>query len=265
MIQIVQQDKPFKSLLQFGDGFLNKFRCAECNSPILESITFVDTPGILSGAKQRLGRNYDFAKVIRWFAYRCDRILLLFDAHKLDISDEFKDSIEVLKGHDDKIRCVLNKADSITNQQLLRVYGALMWSLGKVFKTPEVLRVYVGSFWNEPYKNTHNAELFDRESDDLIADLRGLPRHTATRKINEFMKRVRQLRVHTFICSHLKLAMPTFGKDKKKAEILANLGATFKQIANESANITQAHSAKLNKKAAKQKVCQLYLRLVYFI
>ena len=47
--------------------------------------------------------------VLKWFADRADRILLLFDAHKLDISDEFKLSIEALKGNDDKIRIVLNK------------------------------------------------------------------------------------------------------------------------------------------------------------
>jgi hypothetical protein len=35
--------------------------------------------------------------VIEWFAERADRILLLFDAHKLDISDEFKSAIESLK------------------------------------------------------------------------------------------------------------------------------------------------------------------------
>ncbi len=46
---------------------------------------------------------------MEWFAERVDRIILLFDAHKLDISDEFRRSIEALKGHDDKIRIVLNK------------------------------------------------------------------------------------------------------------------------------------------------------------
>ena len=96
----MDRTKPFRTLQKFGAGFLNKFSCAEVPAPILESITFIDTPGILSGQKQRLGRNYDFAKVVEWMAYRSDRILLLFDAHKLDISDEFKSSIEMLKGMD---------------------------------------------------------------------------------------------------------------------------------------------------------------------
>ena len=39
-----------------------------------------------------------------------------------------------------QIRIVLNKCDLVTPQQLMRVYGALMWSLGKVMDTPEVRR-----------------------------------------------------------------------------------------------------------------------------
>jgi EH domain-containing protein 1 len=85
---------------------------------LLEHITFVDTPGVLSGEKQRTQRAYDFTGVTSWFAAKCDLILLLFDPHKLDVSDEFKRVISSLRGHDDKIRVVLNKADQIDTQQV---------------------------------------------------------------------------------------------------------------------------------------------------
>lgn len=49
-------------------------------------------------------RRYDFAQVSKWFAERADLILLLFDSYKLDVSDEFKDVIEHLKQHDDKVK-----------------------------------------------------------------------------------------------------------------------------------------------------------------
>jgi len=226
--------KPFKTLTNFGMGFMNKFNVTEVPAPILESISFIDTPGILSGEKQRMGRNYEFHKIVEWFAYKSDRILLLFDAHKLDISDELKSALDCLKGHDDKVRVILNKADQVSNQQLLRVYGALMWSLGKVFKTPEVLRVYVGSFWDNEYANDHNAELFDAEGADLLSDLRSLPRHSATRKINEFVKRTRRLKVHLLIIQNLRSQVGWFGKNKSQNKMLANIGSIFREIAGKN-------------------------------
>jgi len=177
----------------------------------------IDTPGVLSGEKHRLGRSYDFTQAISWFASKVDLILLLFDAHKLDISDEFKEAIEALKGNDDKVRVVLNKCDQITTQQLMRVYGALMWSLGKVVKTPEVMRVYIGSYWDQPYRIKDNEKLFIAETKDLLDDLLALPRNSAVRKVNELVKRVRLVRCHAYIITHLRDKMPMlFGKDDTK-------------------------------------------------
>jgi len=221
--------KPFTQLTKFGMGFLNKFECAECKSPILDKVSFIDTPGILSGEKQRTGRGYDFPTMCEWFAGRCDRILLLFDANKLDISDEMSATIEQLRDNDDKIRVVLNKSD-IPTQQLVRVYGALMWSLGKVFQTPEVLRVYVGSFWDEPLQNKENEHLLELEEKDLLSDLRTLPRNVAVRKVNELIKRARKAKIHALIVLHLKEQFGVFGKGKKQAKLLENLGDEFKKI-----------------------------------
>ncbi len=47
----------------------------------------------------------------------------------------------------------------------------------KVVKTPEVLRVYIGSFWDQPLLFEDNAALFEMEEKDLMRDLKDLPRN----------------------------------------------------------------------------------------
>ncbi|OEL34299.1 EH domain-containing protein 1 [Dichanthelium oligosanthes] len=235
---------------------------------LLEHVTFVDTPGVLSGEKQRTQRSYDFTGVTSWFAAKCDLILLLFDPHKLDISDEFKRVIGSLRGHDDKIRIVLNKADQVDAQQLMRVYGALLWSLGKVLNTPEVMRVYIGyghphwrpkakyyydalvslkdtkpitsssSFNDKPIRETAagplGMELFQKEQDDLLSDLNDIPKKACDRRINEFVKRARAAKVHAHIVSHLKKEMPALmGKAKAQQKLLDSLDEQFSKVQKE--------------------------------
>ncbi|KAK0411777.1 hypothetical protein QR680_005839 [Steinernema hermaphroditum] len=231
---VVDSKKQFRALSKFGNSFLNRFQCSVLNNEVLKSVTIVDTPGILSGEKQRIDRGYDFTGVLEWFAERVDRIILLFDAHKLDISDEFKRCIEALAGNEDKIRIVLNKSDMVDHQQLMRVYGALMWSLGKVFKTPEVSRVYIGTFWDQPLQYDINRRLFQDEQHDLFADLQALPRNAALRKLNDLIKRARLAKVHAYIIAELRKQMPSMiGKEKKKKELIANLDKIFEQLQRE--------------------------------
>jgi len=223
-----QADRPFRGLSPFGNNFLSRFEGVEMDSPILNNITLVDTPGILSGQKQSIGRNYDYEQVMRWFAERADLIIIMFDAHKLDISDELKRVIEILKPHQDKMRVLLNKADAISTQQLMRVYGALMWSLGKVMMTPEVCRVYMGSFWGAPLKNKEQSALLMQEKQDLFNDIAQLPQNAVMRRINELVKRARSVKVHAYIIHYLRKQLPyTWGKREKQRRLIDRLDREF--------------------------------------
>ena len=199
---------PFGGLAKFGQHFLARFSAAffpEPTAPSLTSVvTFVDTPGVLSGEKQRVSRAYDFAKVARWFAERSELVLLLFDAHKLDISDEFRDIIAGLKGLESRVRCVLNKADQVDNERLVRVYGALMFNVGKILQTPEVVRVFIGSFWDEPLRHAEYEKVFRKDRCALIDEIEGLEASTAARKVDDLVRRGRLALVHAHLCTHIR-------------------------------------------------------------
>eukprot|EP00894_Picocystis_sp_ML_P005413 jgi/Pico_ML_1/55930/g1540.t1 len=150
----VQRDQPFSGLAKFGTAFLNKFLGAYMPSELLESITIIDTPGVLSGEKQRLERMYDFPNVVRWFAER-----------------------------------------------------------------------------DGPYESEENARLLDLERDQLIVDLKDIPRRNVARKVNEFVKRVRTAKIHMLIISALRERMPSmFGKEKKQKKLVETLEDVFFEV-----------------------------------
>uniref|UniRef100_A0A7S1AAX7 Uncharacterized protein n=1 Tax=Noctiluca scintillans TaxID=2966 RepID=A0A7S1AAX7_NOCSC len=228
---VVDTSLPFTQLAHFGNNFLARLEAARLPSPVLEGLTLIDTPGVLAGEKQRLKRGYDFEGVVKWFADRADMILLLFDVSKLDISDEFRRVIGACRGNDTKIHTILNKADGVNTQQLLRVYGALMWSLGKVLDTPEVCRVFVGSFWDEKLQHEHLRSLFEKEETDLYSRLSQLPRTVTIRKVNDLIKRARLARVHAILLDYLNSQMPSwFGQAKEQERLIANLLIVYKDI-----------------------------------
>eukprot|EP00928_Gymnodinium_smaydae_P061728 TRINITY_DN4574_c1_g1_i1.p1 TRINITY_DN4574_c1_g1~~TRINITY_DN4574_c1_g1_i1.p1 ORF type:complete len:750 (-),score=183.02 TRINITY_DN4574_c1_g1_i1:82-2331(-) len=218
----VVPDLPYQGLKKFGTSFLHKFEAAIVpDSPLLEQVSFVDTPGVLAGEKQK--REYDFLRVARWFAERSDMVLLMFDGSKLDISDEFKAVIHMLRPNPEKLRVILNKADQISTDELVRVTGALMWSLGKVVNTPEVLRVYIGSFWEEQLRDVPHKSLMERDMAALMRDLHELPQQASVRRIEEMVIRVRLLRVHICLLDRLRSEMPWFwGHAAKKRYLLDN-------------------------------------------
>ena len=102
-------ETPFYELSQFGNSFLQRFSGCEVPSNFSRGATLVDTPGVLAGKKQE-ERSYNFLEVVRWFAPRADMIMLMFDANKVDVSDEFKKVIVLLQVGNSRAILVRNSA-----------------------------------------------------------------------------------------------------------------------------------------------------------
>ena len=57
------------------------------------------------------------------------------------------------------------------------------------------------------------------------------------RKINDLIKRARLAKVHAYIIAELRKQMPSMvGKEKKKKELVQNLGVIFKNVQVHSLN-----------------------------
>lgn len=87
----------------------------------------------------------------------------------------------------------------------MRVYGALLWSMGKVFRGAEVTRVYVGSFKDEPYIRNEHEELFIKDRKVLMSKLQDLPKACSMRKVNEMVKRIRLGTINVCLLGNARL------------------------------------------------------------
>ena len=103
-----------------------------------------------------------------------------------------------------QVRVILNKADEVEPQKLMRVYGALMWSLGSIVASPEVPRVYIGSFWDAPFREGGMRGLMEAEEADLVHELASLPEDNVMNKINEIARRARLVQVHVHLMSFMR-------------------------------------------------------------
>eukprot|EP00940_MAST-03C_sp_MAST-3C-sp2_P000974 g974.t1 len=229
-------DRQFTNATRFGNSFLAKFRGVDVpKARILKKFTLIDTPGVLAGAKQR-NRSYNFERVVEWLARISDRILVLFDAHKLDVSNELCTTLRAIRPFDNKIRFVLNKADSLPSGSLFRVYGSMMWALGKAMERPEALQVFVASLHSKPLVCEDAQKPFIvAQMQQLLADLHDdLPRDAALRRLGDLARRAAEVRTHVLLVGYLKEQMPlVFGKEKARSELIRNLATVFKNVSSQ--------------------------------
>ncbi|XP_060696627.1 sarcalumenin isoform X3 [Hemiscyllium ocellatum] len=198
IVMAADSTRSFSPLEKFGQNFLEKLVGIELPHKLLERVTIVDTPGIIENRKQQ-ERGYPFNDVCQWFIDRADLIFVVFDPTKLDVGLELEMLFRQLKGRESQIRIILNKADNIATQELMRVYGALFWSLAPLINVTEPPRVYVSSFWPYEYQPDTNQNLFLKEEVSLLEDLNQVIENRLENKIAFIRQHAIRVRIHALL------------------------------------------------------------------
>lgn len=71
--------------------------------------------------------------------------------------------------------------------------------------------MYIGSFWENPWIHDENRHLFEEEETDLIVDIYRLSREGDLRKLNDVVRRAKNVKIHALIMACLRKHLPLFG------------------------------------------------------
>ena len=71
-----------------------------------------------------------------------------------------------------QVRIILNKADEITAEEMLKIQGNLVWNVSPLMASMEPPTFYAGSFWSRPYKNGAPKKLLKAQEQSLLADIK---------------------------------------------------------------------------------------------
>ncbi|KPU80423.1 uncharacterized protein Dana_GF18617, isoform C [Drosophila ananassae] len=164
-------DYTFSGLQKFGQGLEERLRGLKIKSKLLEKVNIVEIPGILEVRKQ-VSRVFPFNDACQWFIDRADIIFLVYDPAKLDVGPETEAILDQLKGREYQTRIILNKADTVKPEELLRVQGALIWNISPLMSSAQPPLMYTTSLWTNPYQDGAPARLLLAQERAFLRDLR---------------------------------------------------------------------------------------------
>uniref|UniRef100_T1PMZ3 Dynamin n=1 Tax=Musca domestica TaxID=7370 RepID=T1PMZ3_MUSDO len=164
-------DYTFSGLQKFGQGLEDRLRGLKMPIKLLEKVNIVEIPGILEVRKQ-VSRLFPFNDACQWFIDRADIIFLVYDPAKLDVGPETEAILDQLKGREYQTRIILNKADTVKPEELLRVQSALIWNISPLMSSAQPPLVYTTSLWGRPYQDGAPARLLLAQERAFLRDLR---------------------------------------------------------------------------------------------
>ncbi|XP_022914821.2 uncharacterized protein [Onthophagus taurus] len=164
-------DFTFSGLQKFGQGLEERLRGMKLPKKLLEKVNIVEIPGILEVRKQ-ISRVFPFNDACQWFIDRADIIFLVYDPSKLDVGPETEAILDQLKGREHQTRIILNKADQVKPEELMRVQGALIWNISPLMSSAQPPAMYTTSLWSRPYEPWAPVRLLQAQERAFLRDLR---------------------------------------------------------------------------------------------
>ncbi|XP_017782282.1 PREDICTED: sarcalumenin [Nicrophorus vespilloides] len=188
-------DFTFAGLQKFGQGLEERLRGLKLPSKLLEKINIVEIPGILEVRKQ-VSRVFPFNDACQWFIDRADIIFLVYDPSKLDVGPETEAILDQLKGREHQTRIILNKADQVKPEELMRVQGALIWNISPLMSSAQPPVMYTTSLWSRPYEAWAPVRLLQAQERAFLRDLRSAVDKRIENKISSARRFAVRVRNH---------------------------------------------------------------------
>jgi GTPase SAR1 family protein len=206
----------YRSLQRLGPAFLAHLRLKTHPSELLESVSLIDSPGMIDAAGSGESRGYNFVAGVRSLSEMADLILIFFDPDKPGTTGETMSIfIETLAGLEHKLLIVLNKVDLFPNiRDFARTYGTLCWNLSKTIKTKDVPHIFT-TYLPDPARSRPRPEPppiplkdFDAAREEIIAEIQRAPTRRADNLVSDLLAHARalsmQARVSRSIASHFQ-------------------------------------------------------------
>jgi GTPase SAR1 family protein len=202
---------PFTPLKKYGEQFTAHFRLRQVDSPLLEDLAIIDSPGMLDAVTEK-DRGYDYSAVIGELARLADLVILMFDPHKAGTVREVYDTIRLTlpeNAGEDRVLFVMSRIDECDNpSDLVRSYGTLCWNLSQMTGRKDMPRIFLTYSPN----SAHNPEIvaaWHNERDELKERVFNAPALRISHLLQHVDRQAREL-------SLVAEAMIAFGQQGRK-------------------------------------------------
>jgi GTPase SAR1 family protein len=208
----------FSDLDRFGPAFLSRLKLKMLPNKLLESMTLVDSPGMIDAATTAQERGYDFMSAVRTFGEAADLILFFLDPEKPGTTGETIAAFtRGLSGMENKVLILMNKADTFGNiRDFARDYGALCWNLSRVVQTKDMPEIYTTYIPLRELAATQAADGrgipldgFDEAREEVVTEIKHALNRRVDNVISTLTEQAERLDMHVRVCWELKRAALT--------------------------------------------------------